>query len=63
MAAAAAVVHLGRFDVVGDAAARRGLQVALDAVLFILAVMGGRVMYAVRYWPVLSRPRVDGRPG
>jgi uncharacterized protein involved in response to NO len=44
MAAAAAVVHLGRFDVVGDAAARRGLQVALDAVLFIVAVMGGRVI-------------------
>jgi len=20
-------------------------------------------LYAVRYWPVLSRPRVDGRPG
>jgi uncharacterized protein involved in response to NO len=20
-------------------------------------------IYAVRYWPVLSRPRLDGRPG
>jgi uncharacterized protein involved in response to NO len=20
-------------------------------------------LYAVRYWPVLSRPRLDGKPG
>ena len=20
-------------------------------------------LYAIRYWPVLSRPRIDGRPG
>lgn len=24
---------------------------------------GGFALYAVRYWPVLSRPRLDGRPG
>jgi uncharacterized protein involved in response to NO len=23
----------------------------------------GFALYAVRYWPVLSRPRLDGRPG
>ncbi len=21
------------------------------------------VLYAIRYWPVLSRPRLDGKPG
>jgi uncharacterized protein involved in response to NO len=36
----------------------------------VLAVLGsaalwsaGFGLYAVRYWPVLSRPRIDGRPG
>jgi uncharacterized protein involved in response to NO len=40
---AAGVVHLARFETSG-ASARQALQVALDAVLFILAVMGGRVI-------------------
>jgi uncharacterized protein involved in response to NO len=24
---------------------------------------GGFGLYAIRYWPVLSRPRLDGKPG
>jgi uncharacterized protein involved in response to NO len=24
---------------------------------------GAYAVYAVRYWPVLTRPRVDGKPG
>lgn len=43
LAVAAGVVHLGQLGVV-DTAALPGMQVALDVVLFILAVMGGRVI-------------------
>jgi uncharacterized protein involved in response to NO len=43
LAAAAGVVHLGQLGVV-DASRLPGVQVALDVVLFILAVMGGRVI-------------------
>jgi len=24
---------------------------------------GAYALYAVRYWPVLTRPRLDGKPG
>ncbi len=95
------VVHLAlqrRFDL----SPLLGVQLALDVVLFIMVVMGGRVipmliqvaalvrvcggiasqglytvsvqlsgllwtaafgLYAVRYWPVLTCPRLDGKPG
>ncbi|MBL8289578.1 MAG: NnrS family protein [Rubrivivax sp.] len=33
------------------------------AVMSALLWSGGFALYAVRYWPVLSRSRVDGRPG
>ena len=37
---------------------------SLHAVLCSAALWSaGFGLYAVRYWPVLSRPRVDGRPG
>jgi uncharacterized protein involved in response to NO len=37
---------------------------ALQAVLGSAALWSaGFGLYAVRYWPILSRPRVDGRPG
>jgi uncharacterized protein involved in response to NO len=36
----------------------------LDAVLGSAALWSaGFALYAVRYWPVLTRPRIDGRPG
>ncbi|RZJ13800.1 MAG: NnrS family protein [Rubrivivax sp.] len=36
----------------------------LHAVLASAALWsGGFALFAVRYWPVLSRPRIDGRPG
>jgi uncharacterized protein involved in response to NO len=36
----------------------------LDAVLGSAALWSaGFGLYAVRYWPILSRPRLDGRPG
>ena len=115
MAAAALGIHLTQLGVT-PLPGWIGLQVALDGVLFIMAVMGGRVipmfthsiagtrvtprawlekvvlgstlvlllapgqlvpavlvsaalwsagfaLYAVAYWPVLTRARVDGKPG
>lgn len=51
------------------AALRVGLPMLAHA-LTVPAALGsallwstGFAVYAVRYWPVLSRPRVDGRPG
>ena len=51
------------------AALRVGLPMLAPA-LTVPAALGsallwstGFAVYAVRYWPVLSRPRVDGRPG
>ena len=39
-------------------------KVSLGAVLPSASLWSaGFGLYAVRYWPVLSRPRVDGRPG
>ena len=35
------------------------LSVWLSALLWAAAL----VVYAVRYWPVLMRPRLDGKPG
>jgi uncharacterized protein involved in response to NO len=36
----------------------------LQAVLCSAALWSaGFALYAIRYWPVLSRPRIDGRPG
>jgi uncharacterized protein involved in response to NO len=36
----------------------------LQAVLWSGACWAaGFALYAVRYWPVLTRPRLDGRPG
>jgi uncharacterized protein involved in response to NO len=36
----------------------------INAVLGSAALWSaGFALYAVRYWPVLSRPRIDGRPG
>ena len=32
-------------------------------VLSGLCWSGAFAVYAVRYWPVLSRPRLDGKPG
>jgi uncharacterized protein involved in response to NO len=43
LAAVAAVLHLGQLGAI-DTAPLPGMQVALDVVLFILAVMGGRVI-------------------
>ena len=43
LAAAAGAVHLGQLGLI-DVPAFLGVRVALDAVLFILAVMGGRVI-------------------
>ncbi|HEY0953589.1 MAG TPA: NnrS family protein [Roseateles sp.] len=43
LAAAAGVIHLGQLGVI-ESAPLPGMQVALDVVLFILAVMGGRVI-------------------
>jgi uncharacterized protein involved in response to NO len=34
-------------------------SIALSGVLWALALG----LYAVRYWPILTRPRLDGRPG
>jgi len=33
--------------------------------VFISAMLwsAGFLLYAVRYWPILTRPRVDGAPG
>ena len=33
--------------------------VQMSALLWAL----GYAVYAIRYWPILSRPRLDGRPG
>ncbi|HEX6362737.1 MAG TPA: NnrS family protein [Albitalea sp.] len=55
--------------VLGAAVVRVGLPLvapsaALAAVLVSAAMWSaGFALYAVRYWPVLSRPRVDGLPG
>ena len=36
----------------------------VEAVLCSAALWSaGFGLYAVRYWPVLTRPRLDGRPG
>lgn len=36
----------------------------VDAVVASAALWStGFAIYAVRYWPVLTRPRLDGRPG
>jgi uncharacterized protein involved in response to NO len=43
LAAAAGAIHLGQLGVI-EATSLPGMQVALDVVLFILAVMGGRVI-------------------
>jgi uncharacterized protein involved in response to NO len=45
-----------------------GATGAVDAYLTTLVVAGvcwsaAFALYAVRYWPVLSRPRLDGKPG
>lgn len=68
-------LHADRYDtacyvlVLLAAAVRVGLPLAAPA-LTVPAVLGsaalwsaGFGLYAVRYWPVLSRPRLDGRPG
>ena len=38
---------------------------AYVATIVIAALLWGSAfaLYAIRYWPVLTRPRVDGRPG
>ena len=38
---------------------RRCIAVLCSAVLW----SAGFGLYAVRYWPVLTRPRLDGKPG
>ncbi len=38
-------------------------QIVHAALVSALLWSAGFGLYAVRYWPVLSRPRVDGRPG
>ena len=60
MSAAAALVHLQRLRGM-DAAAWSGVQVALDVVLFILAVMGGRVipMFTNNAIPAAKARRVE----
>jgi uncharacterized protein involved in response to NO len=45
-----------------------GATGAVDAYVTTLVVAGvcwsaAFALYAVRYWPVLSRPRLDGKPG
>jgi len=56
LVAAAAVMRVGLPLVLPTQA----VHAALGAALLWAAGFG---LYAVRYWPVLSRPRVDGRPG
>jgi len=56
LVAAAAVVRI----VLPLAAPGQFVNAALTSALLWSAGFG---LYAVRYWPVLSRPRLDGRPG
>ena len=68
-------LHADRFDVacyllVAAAAAVRVLlpliapaQIVHAALASALLWSAGFGLYAVRYWPALSRPRLDGRPG
>ena len=42
------------------AAPGQAVHAALASALLWSAGFG---LYALRYWPVLSRPRIDGRPG
>lgn len=44
LAGCAGLMHAGNLGLLGDLPAWAGLQVALDVVLFIVAVMGGRVI-------------------
>lgn len=55
--------------VLGAAAVRVGLPLVAPA-FTVQAVLGSALLwsagfglYAIRYWPVLSRPRLDGKPG
>ncbi|NCT83788.1 MAG: NnrS family protein [Comamonadaceae bacterium] len=56
LVAAAAVVRVG----LPLLAPAQTVQAALVSALLWSAGFG---LYALRYWPVLSRPRVDGKPG
>jgi uncharacterized protein involved in response to NO len=56
MVALAAVVRVG-LPLVAPAELIRAVMIS--SVLW----SGGFGLYAIRYWPVLTRPRVDGRPG
>lgn len=56
LVAAAAVVRVG----LPLLAPAQTVHAALASALLWSAGFG---LYAVRYWPVLSRPRIDGRPG